>query len=318
MTSGWFFGIAFVVLLSELPHLCMGQTRAPRVSDNTLCKSACRPWDPKAPLCQRKLGMMEARWGLTLPRPVVRGDVNVSYLTYAFCPTVDEIQAFLLNYSTAHIALNRVVNETTGEDYYEYTPTESYLWMWGAGPENNREFPGIGNDTAVMVYDGLSQTCNYAPAIVSMLIYNVTLVSGKYQYENGMASGTGFMPTCTEEGICKMDATLKCIGPVGRQNCAKCLNENQPREVLNKDLVIFTTYYGTDSRDKTLMSGSGNPLNFRMFSGGSAYQSVAIDASSFSETFSNANPFSDVDSFNVYRVPNVALNGDNGGSTQKP
>jgi hypothetical protein len=153
------------------------------------------------------------------------------------------------------------------------------------------------NDSSAMVYDGQAPECDGNPAVATMLIYNVTLNGGRFTYEKGAAVGVGFSPTCNDDNVCKMDPSLKCIGRLGMMNCAQCLNPNDPYEIVGKDFVIFNTYYGTDSRGKTLLSGSSNPLNFRDFAMGGAYNQISTDLTNIDNGARNANPLKDVDSY---------------------
>ncbi|CCW61707.1 unnamed protein product [Phytomonas sp. EM1] len=80
---------------------------------------------------------------------------------------------------------------------------------------------------------------------------------------------TGFVSTCgnTKNGEeCLLDSEQICIGDKGFRNCARCYKD--PSEVASSAKVrVVVSYYGTDSKGRTLTSGTSNPLNFRAFGG---------------------------------------------------
>eukprot|EP00759_Apiculatamorpha_spiralis_P027600 PhF_6_TR30387/c1_g1_i5/m.44547 len=281
------------------------------------CKSPCHPWISDD-TCTRRTGKIDIRWGVTLPTKISRDGIdNITYMSYGFCAGVDEIQAFTLNYSAPIIALTGTANNT-----YEYVPTESRLWLFGSGDKSTQPYhmmtapnttepgyyqPGPSNDSSTIVFDGLAPQCNDGPALAAMLVFNITLDKGKYSYQDGVPIGVGFAPTCDSNNYCKLDSKLMCIGQDGKMNCATCLNKKDPKDVLGKDVTIFVTYYGSDSKGKTLMSGSSNPLNFRMFSGGGAYSDMSKNMDNLENGVDDANPFKDVDSYDTDGFSNFKL-----------
>eukprot|EP00760_Papus_ankaliazontas_P032438 PhM_4_TR5801/c0_g1_i2/m.90282 len=279
--------LALLVLIPTTAYACDG----------------CRPWSSG---CTRKSGQIDTRFAVDLPTPQSKDGVTYTYLSYAFCARVDHMQNFQLQSSMSLVALYNNTNNNT----YSYLPTNGHLWSYGAGSESNPFVPNNESDARIMIYQGESPACEVngvrGPAAVTMLIYNVTLSDGKYSYDRSNPVGVGFQATCDETETCVMDPSLKCIGRKGHMNCAVCLDKNNPRDAVNHDLSIFTTYYGSDDRGKAMLSGSSNPLNFRVFAMGNAYNSVSGDMSSLSKSASNANPFASVDSMDWSGIKKIS------------
>jgi len=276
----------FMLVLTTAVGLCLGSKQCEQV--------VCQPWSAGATPCQRGTGKIQIQWGLDLPP-----NSRFSSLTYGFCANVDTVQSFVLVGSAANTT---GLGSGTPSPNSTWMPSTSRVWLVGGGPSGNPMLPTMTNASNAVVYDGTipPSDCGVGgAAIVSMLVFNVTLNNGVFSYTNNVAIGTGFAPTCDSSDVCKLDPTLKCIGDVpGMKNCAKCLSKDalsRTNPLSGSDISIFTTYYGTDSRGKTLMSGSGNPLNFAAFAMGGVYNSIASDVTDISNAAgrltTNSNPF---------------------------
>ena len=277
--------------------------------------SACMPWSDSP--CTRWRDQFDFRWFLRQ-----EGQEPTEDVFYRIPATVDEIQRFQLN-NTAFIAtMNSTINPLTQREpkaydnfmemiyhamrtFYilsddptlvvSYFAKPAFLSLFGTGSRVRPEVPLPNDYGTVQVYEPRCPECNHGPAIVSMLVFNVTLKEGKFHYAKNSTPpvGVGFHPTCTRNDICKMDATMHCIGRSDHRNCAVCLDPNKPADIVGRDITIFTTYYGTDAKGHRLMSGSSNPLNFRQLAVDAVYNKISRDIGLLGETLKSLNPFSD-------------------------
>ena len=295
---------------------------------------ACLPWSTSS--CTRWTDQLDFRWVLRKEdQPSNQSDV-----IYRFYATVDEIQRFQLN-NTAFIAtMNSTINpimhqrQVEPENFFvtlynalwnvyplrpepsltlSYSEKPTFLSLFGTGKKSQKNMPRAHEYGTTLIYEPHAPACNHGPALVSMLVFNVTLKDGSFHYatNNTAPVGVGFHPTCTKKDICKMDASLHCIGAEGQRNCAVCLDPENPTDIIGKDIAIFNTYYGTDAKGHRLMSGSSNPLNFRQLAMDAIYNKIATDIGILGETLKSLNPFGNVDSWDELgkNVPNNAFDG---------
>jgi hypothetical protein len=207
---------------------------------------------------------------------------KVTEITYAFCPYVDQLQAF--NLSNAVGMASVYPDNTTGE--YKFAANTSYEQVWisaiGMGNTTSRWFPPRDSRGQAMIVDGVSAVCpTGSVGVVTFLSLNLTLRDGMFPYQAGhdLPVGVGFNPTCDKKDACILDASLKCIGETGFMNCGRCVSN--PAELANETLQIWNTYYGTDVYGRRLTSGSSNPLAFRSFSGASVFSSILTSYDNF-------------------------------------
>ena len=297
------------------------------------CAAVCMPWS--SPPCTRWVTQMDFRWILRMEEH--EGETDIIYRYHS---TVDEIQRFQLN-NTAFIAtMNSTINpllfreQRAYEGFFEkvlqvmrsfyivssdptltvsYLKQPTFLSLFGSGMKSKPSMPSRDHYSTVQIYEPRCAACNYGPAIVSMLVFNVTMGKGKFVYQSNSSApiGVGFHPTCSKTNICKMDAEMHCIGPDGHKNCAVCLDPLNPKDIVGKDINIFTTYYGTDTKEHRMMSGSSNPLNFRELAMDAVYNKISKDLGLLGETIKSLNPFTD-------EVPNNVMEGKGRASTRQP
>lgn len=270
-----------VLLVLALALLCLAQLRNEPKGCGT--DVACHPWDTdQGPFCGRG-NSMNLRFFIDVSEENYYLYNNTAgfpatletVATYGFCPRVDELQAFNLTYAPRFMAL------TSDADGANLTTSPSaltkYVYAYGFGDLGNKSIPVNESYGKAMVIDNSTNTCPLSSssfAIANFLILNVSLDNGKFRYfpdESKHPQGTGFVPTCDGD-VCMYDADAKCIGPPGRRMCAKCYSDVD--EVAELPLQIWVSYYGTDSRGRTLRSGANNPINFRVFSGSGVYKNM--------------------------------------------
>lgn len=210
-------------------------------------------------------------------------------ITYAFCPRVDELQAFNLTSAPMYASINHTsVQNSTNYTYFVDSVNDTYVSAYGFGGSLSVAVPAPNTSSRVMIVTNGTYQCDNEPnaiLLVDFLVFQISLTSGVFTYPGAVApqenvtegvsaqpQGVGFQPTCTG-GLCQLDATLSCIGDPGIQNCARCYKNSA--DVLNKTVQIWVSYYGTDNNGRTLLSGSSNPLNFRKYAGASVYSTLS-------------------------------------------
>jgi hypothetical protein len=190
-------------------------------------------------------------------------------VSYSFCPTVDQLQAFNLSESATWAAGDIAIQNLT------QLSNQSYL-----------RFVGVSNDATLvptdaswgsaLIYDGNvdSKLCSSGKAVASFLVLNITLNNGIYRTTSTFSEPVqvGFQPTCTDDNVCLFDPDLTCIGAAGKKNCATCVH--QYSDLVRDQVQVFASYYGTDANGRTLQSGSENPLNFRQLSADAVFAKV--------------------------------------------
>jgi len=217
----------------------------------------------------------------------------VGYRTHSFCPKVDQFQQFRLAGSA------KILNASSRRE-----PIELLAWNSGKGydrPEKQPyevRFPTADMYSRMPIYVANHSDCpGNGAAIATVLLYNVTLRSGKFGYKNAQPIGNGFTPTCDGPGMkCKFDSKKVCIGKSfgtdpgqTHYNCGQCLS-TWDKQLEELDIQIFVSYYGTDPSGRTLTSGSSNPINFRQFADADVYDDVWNSARNFKPP--SLNPFS--------------------------
>lgn len=204
-------------------------------------------------------------------------------LTWAFCPRVDELQAFNLSRAPQYSSIS-----PTDETMFVENMDDAYVSVFGFGMFLSREVVQNTSTSVVMVATNGSQypQCKGSNGVLlaDFLVFQISLTNGLVQYPGGLYPfgnesgvnvqplGIGFQPTCSG-GICQLDSSLACIGAAGNQNCATCYTN--PHEITNRTVQIWVSYYGTDNNGRQLLSGSSNPLNFRQYSGSSVYGTLS-------------------------------------------
>ena len=245
---------------------------------------ACFPWTTDGPFCRRG-DNINIRFQVQLaPENYHRETAAnvftpeafsgpITNMTYAFCPRADELSAFNITRLGVNsltwpngTAYDPILNVT----YQEIALTEQhqiFLSVIGFGDQRNINFPQPNSSGRVLIAD--YDACEYVGefGIVDFLVFNISMDRGRLKYyeEHLDPAGTGFVPTCTTDGVCQLDPSLRCFGPRGRQNCGRCLSNTT--ELEDWRLTTWVSYYGTDVRGRQLLSGASNPLNFQVFSG---------------------------------------------------
>lgn len=206
---------------------------------------------------------------------------NNRTITYAFCPRVDELQAFNLTDAPTFSVIDPADNASFVEDVEDV-----YLSAYGFGESESIAVPSNTSASRVMIAQNGSKFCTgNAVLLVDFLVFQISMTDGYFKYNGAVAprenvsevsvqpQGVGFQPTCSYDGVCQLDATFHCIGDVGQQNCAQCITD--PYEAANKTVQIWVSYYGTDNNGRRLLSGGSNPLNFRKYAGASVYNTLS-------------------------------------------
>lgn len=256
------------------------RTRNPKIDCSV--KKACHPWLPSGPSCARGWNMNLQFYLDLAPENYVNNFspyYNLSEVTYAFCPRVDEIQAFNLSnaFKLAGLFYNDTVkvNNTTiqGQNLILSENLEvGYLSIYGMGDVSDVYFPSPNTSYGSTGVIFNTTDCNDGEfGIVNFLVVNITMKNGRYIYgSNNMSIKTGFSPTCNGHDMCTIDPAMKCFGESGKKNCGTCVGDTV--EISNTTLQVWVSYYGTDSSGRKFMSGASNPLNYRAFSGGGMYR----------------------------------------------
>ena len=249
---------------------------------------ACYPWDPSGPVCGRG-NRMNLRFSLEITREnvFVEYQQNVSEIAFAFCPVVDELQAFNLSSSGRYQVVDTLVNvsestpspnSSSSPKRYKLSPnhTEAWLYAYGFGGNDNILYPNKStSEGAVLILDNISTVCPMGEiAYANFLVLSATTQLGRFVYrqERNQPLGVGFVPTCDSDNLCLFDRFMKCIGPVGRRNCATCYSSAD--DIAVKNIQIWMSFEGTDRFGRQMRSSSSNPLKFRAFSGIGAYTKV--------------------------------------------
>jgi hypothetical protein len=268
-------------------------TAAPRaVTVNCDRTSACYPWSAQGPACSRGSRMNLRFTGTAAPENGVNVSGvagNVTEMTYAFCPIVDELQAFNL---TNFTRLAAVYSEDNGATWKEGTVSKSYISAIGFGNQTSRTLPPLSSEGKVLILDATSNSPCNAPSgtggavgsgsgagtgsigFVNFLVLNVTLVNGKFIYVAGQENppGNGFAYTCNSNDLCSIDSEQRCFGDTaGKKMCGKCYDA---ATLSSQTMQIWVSYYGTDVNGRTLRSGASNPLNFLKYSLVNVYSSI--------------------------------------------
>jgi hypothetical protein len=254
-------------------------TKVPAAKPPCNTRTACYPFAANGLPCDRS-GRMNLRLVLQLS-PEERLS-NVSAVTYAMCPYVDEFQALNLSNALRLAGTSRTTirDPLTSQqlNVTQVSPTvqASFLSIYGMTNSSNRTLPELGSFGSVMIIDNITDACPLgAVGAVNFLILNFTLRNGKYVYDAGLPTpvGSGFKFTCDSSDVCLLDPTLKCFGlRLGERNCGQCVSNGDDLGAMK--LQVWTSYYGTDSQGRNLRSGGTNPLNYRAFSGGGLFASM--------------------------------------------
>jgi hypothetical protein len=257
--------------------IATAQTGGPVACDTS---KACFPWNSAGPFCGRgsNINMRFHTQFTAGTNDTAFGAVGSLYnATYAFCPRVDELQAF--NITRVGTSSFTFLNGTDADGVPLRTimpsyPGTRYLSIIGFGDTRNKEYPQDGSEGRVMIADywssNLDGTARCAVgtdiAVVPFLVANVSMTKGHFEYFGGhpQPAGVGFQPTCDDTDVCLIDGDMFCIGDRGNRNCATCVNADAARGMT---VQVWVSYYGTDASGRQLRSGASNPLNFQKFSG---------------------------------------------------
>lgn len=235
-------------------------------------ETACYPWSSRGPACARGSRMNLRFVGEAAPENGVNVSGipgNVTEMTYAFCPIVDELQAFNL---TNFTRLAGIYTKDDGATWKAGNVGKSYLSAIGFGNQTLRTIPPASSEGRVLILDNTADSpCNAgtstgAIGFVNFLVLNVSMYNGLFVYLAGHENppGNGFVPTCTSGDVCTIDPSQKCFGDVpGRKMCGKCY---EPAELAKTTMQVWVSYYGTDVNGRTLRSGASNPMNFLKYS----------------------------------------------------
>jgi hypothetical protein len=214
------------------------------------------------------------------------------YVSYAFCPGIDTLQAF--NLTSAGLIAGTTTNPVDGK--LTLTAGDAWLRVYGLGTSNFVTVPQKNESEGAVQVIGrckdrsLPFATNTDPltpgsesnlvAIVPFLILNITMQNGRFRYytDYPQPSGVGFASTCeTTQGIdvCLLDSSMTCLGPPGRSNCAICYAESDVNSMANTNIQVWTSYFGTDRIGRQFRSGTNSPLNFREYAAGTLYTSMS-------------------------------------------
>jgi hypothetical protein len=277
MKFAFYFFVSCVFLITLI---FAQRTRNPRIDCSV--RKACHPWLQSGPACARGWNMnLQFFLDLAPENHVVDFSpvYNLSEVTYAFCPRVDEIQAFNLTnaFKLAGTFYNdsvKIDNKTIqGKNLMLSEQLEvGYLSVYGMGDVSDIYFPNPNTSYGSVGVIFNTTDCNDGEfGIVNFLVVNITMKNGKYIYGyDNMTIKTGFSPTCNAQNMCTVDPSMKCLGEPGKANCGMCVSD--PEIIANTILQVWVSYYGTDSSGRKFMSGASNPLNYRAFSGGGMYR----------------------------------------------
>ena len=259
--------------------------------------SACFPWSAQGPFCGRGADI-NLRFQLQLTKPNYIADAEraepYSNVTYAFCPRVDELQAFNIT-RVGELALT-FYNASTG--FHEWmVEDQQYVSIIGMGDTRDVSFPQSGSAGRAMIADYHSRAGSDARGesqcavgteigVVPFLVFNMSMDGGRFKYYDGhpQPAGVGFVPSCDEFDVCVFDSNMRCVGEPGNRNCAECLTIEQARDV---SVQIWVSYYGTDASGRQLRSGANNPLNFQAYSGSGVSSSMRRSFNNLEEGRSN-------------------------------
>lgn len=199
--------------------------------------------------------------------------LNFNHITYAFCPVVDQLQAFTLEDSAVWAAGRRRDDGTAWN--FTYGPNRTWLRVFGMGEIPDVGIPFDQDDSSVYLYQQVpEEVCKSTHAVVSFLVLNITMTNGFYRHTSDFhqAIQVGFSPTCNGN-TCMFGNDQVCIGKSpGSLNCAKCAVSSE--KLVSMDPHIFTSYYGTDKNGRRFMSGTDNPLNFEALSASNTFSKV--------------------------------------------
>ena len=247
------------------------------LADDCSSGSACRPWG-NGSSCAID-GRMDLRFFINIPSDSNYTDgsgVTQSQVTYAFCPKVDELQAFQLQKGAVYGAARYSYNGTDiNPQGFTQTSPNTTIQVFGMGSPPFVQIPSL-NDWSTAIFYQNTSACGGGPAIVNFLVLNITMKNGNYANNN--FAQIGFIPTCDWDNKCLVGSSSLCIGTDKKMNCAQCATTVSDLWTLKTS--VWSSYYGTDKNGKTFKSGSNNPLNFRQFSSGSAFDEVSKDVSS--------------------------------------
>ncbi|RNE99015.1 hypothetical protein TraAM80_08456 [Trypanosoma rangeli] len=265
---------------------------------------ACHPWGNTDTENKEQVPCVRGkRMNLRLMLDVAaeRADVaagKAATAVYGFCPVVDQLDVFTLALAPSVATLSA----TGGLYSLTHNVGQKYLSAYGFGMSNSTLFPQKGHSTGavVVVGDGMSLCGSpHSVALVHTLLLDIGFHRGRFNYigarkasppPNATYSGTsnatrgshkadneetevavqpamvGFRPTCDENDECLFDSASICVGDkIGHKNCAKCYDS--PSDIMKENLVVWTSYYGTDAHGRPMRSGGLNPLNYRQFAG---------------------------------------------------
>lgn len=282
------FVISLVAAAATIVHLSSAQATL----RSTPCgrTAACHPWDVGiGPFCGRG-NKINLRFTMDLAPENHYPLYNTTPATimqtaaYAFCPVVDELQAFNLSAGPMLGVLNvvglNVSNITTvnspdpSQLNFSTQFTEGYLSVYGFGSVDNVIEPNVSTSTgAVKIFSNDSVLCPGGILVSHFLVLAISLDKGRFKYRSDKANpvGSQFQSTCVGGG-CTLDSKQKCHGTPLVSNCAKCYTN--PAQLINATVQIWVSYYGTDVNGRTLLSGSNNPLNFQKFSSSGVWNNL--------------------------------------------
>lgn len=270
--------VAFVLFV-----LLLFESASSQKASRVLCsaKEACIPYSVNGTRqgvnCARG-NKMSVRLSLEIAPERIGIDTasTMDNVSYAFCPVVDELQAFNLTEAGRLIGTYPDPHDVTNF-FLSKKVTQIFLYAYGFGGQDNELRPQLGSEGMVMVVDNVTTPfCPYgALDVATFLVLNISMKKGKFVYdpEFRQPAGVGFMPTCSSKDICIFDQSMHCMGVErGRKNCAECIYDGN--ELARKGIMVWTSYYGTDKSGRTYKSGSSNPLNFRAFAAGNVFSKI--------------------------------------------
>lgn len=259
-----------------------GSTTAPPIAVTLPCTTAtaCYPWSGKGSGCVRG-GYMSLRF---TSNAIPENGKNISGIedpvtnfTYAFCPKVDELQAFNLTNFTQEAVVH--TNAQTGKWEFSTSTENTYISAIGFGNQTLRTIPPDSSDGRALVVDrNPGAVCKTGEiGVVSFLVLNVSMSGGVFRYLAGheQPPGNAFFPTCDSSDICSVDGDQRCFGDFpGKKMCGTCYDATKAADVALLTMQIWVSYYGTDANGRLMRSGASNPMNFRKYSLGGVYNTL--------------------------------------------
>lgn len=180
------------------------------------CLSGCMPWSSNDRACKRG-SLMKLLFELDLaPEFVYDAVANYTNATYAFCPTVDQLQNFNLQlapyFSTAY---NTTVSGSSVHTY-AFSPNlqPKYLSLYGFGNTVDRLSPmrDLSSGSVLIAINGSTMCGNPdSVAVVNALVLNVGLHNGLFNYIASSPTGNFTIPGYALSSLARLTANTTAV-----------------------------------------------------------------------------------------------------------